>query len=195
MALARALGSGGGFRLIDKGIDAIVLQSGDHDDRAAQRLLQAGDVDGVAVLFHQVCHVEGDHHGQTRLDHLKRQVQVALQIGGVNHLHHNVRLTAHEVVARHLLFRAIRRQRIDAREVRDDNAFISRQGRLLFLDRNARPISHVAVLARNQIEQRGFTAVGITRQRDMNLGFSHHSFFHIKALRFKQFLSWPLLLE
>ena len=94
-----ALGSSGLLDLLEQLLDALVLKSGDHHDRAAELLGQLVRVDLVAVLLDQVGHVEGDDHGQAGLDNLKRQVQVALEVGGIDNLDDDIGLAAHEVVA------------------------------------------------------------------------------------------------
>ena len=119
------LGSGGLFDLIEQLLDALVLKSGDHHDRAAELLGELVRVNLVAVLLDQVGHVEGDDHGQAGLDDLKRQVQVALEVGGVDHLDDDIGLAAHEVIARALLLGAVGGKRVDAGEVRDGNVLVA----------------------------------------------------------------------
>ena len=94
-----ALGSSGLFDLLKELGDTLVLKGRNHHDRAAELLGKLVRVDLVAVLLDQICHVEGNDHGQAGLDNLKRQVQVALQVGCVNHLDDYVGLAAHEVIA------------------------------------------------------------------------------------------------
>ena len=120
-----ALGSSGLLDLLEQLRDALVLKSGDHHDRAAELLGELVRVDLVAVLLDQVGHVEGDDHGQAGLDDLKRQVQVALEVGGVDHLDDDIGLAAHEVIARALLLGAVGGKRVDAGEVRDGNVLVA----------------------------------------------------------------------
>ena len=94
-----ALGSSGLFDLLKELGDTLVFKGRNHHDRAAELLGKLVRVDLVAVLLDQICHVEGNDHGQAGLDNLKRQVQVALQVGCVNHLDDYVGLAAHEVIA------------------------------------------------------------------------------------------------
>ena len=120
-----ALGSGGLLNLLEQLLDTLVLKSGDHHNRAAELLGKLVGVDLVAVLLDQVGHVEGDDHGQAGLDNLKRQVQVTLEVGSVDHLDDHIGLAAHEVIARALLLGAIGGKRVDAREVRDGNVLVA----------------------------------------------------------------------
>ena len=120
-----ALGSSRLLYLLEELLDALVLKSGDHHNRAAELLGKLVRVDLVAVLLDQVGHVEGNDHGQAGLDDLKRQVQVALQVGGIDDLDDNIGLAAHEVIARALLLGAVGGKRVDAREVRDGNVLVA----------------------------------------------------------------------
>lgn len=81
-----ALGSSRLLDLLEQLLDTLVFKGRDHHDRAAKLLGKLVRVDLVAVLLHEVGHVEGHDHGQAGLDNLKRQVQVALEVGGIDHL-------------------------------------------------------------------------------------------------------------
>ena len=120
-----ALGSSGLFDLLEQLLNTLVLKGRNHHDRAAELLGQFGGVDLVTVLLDQIGHIEGNDHGQAGLDNLKRQVQVALQVGGVDHLDDNIGLAAHEVIARALLLGAVGGKRVDAGEVRDGNVLVA----------------------------------------------------------------------
>ena len=168
-----ALGSSGLFDLLKELGDTLVFKGRNHHDRAAELLGKLVRVDLVTVLLDQICHVEGNDHGQAGLDNLKRQVQVALQVGCINHLDDYVGLAAHEVVARALLLGAVGGKRVDAGEVRNRDALVTQELGFLFLNRDAGPVANVAVGAGNQVEKRGLAAVGVTRQRDMDLRIRH----------------------
>ena len=120
-----ALGSSGLLNLLEQLLNTLVLKGRNHHDRAAELLGELVRVDLVAVLLDQVGHVEGDDHGQAGLDNLKRQVQVALEVGGVDHLDDHIGLAAHEVIARALLLGAVGGKRVDAGEVRDGNVLVA----------------------------------------------------------------------
>ena len=120
-----ALGSSRLLDLLEQLLDTLVLKSRDHHDRAAELLGELVRVDLVAVLLDQVGHVEGNDHGQAGLDNLKRQVQVTLEVGGIDNLDDNIGLAAHEVIARALLLGAVGGKRVDAREVRDGNVLVA----------------------------------------------------------------------
>ena len=168
-----ALGSSRLLDLLKELGDALILKGRDHHDRAAELLGKLVRVDLVAVLLDQICHVEGNDHGQAGLDNLKRQVQVTLEVGGIDNLDDHIGLAAHEVVARALLLGAVGGKRVDAGEVRNRDALVTQELGFLFLNRDAGPVANVAVGAGNQVEKRGLAAVGVTRQRDMDLRIRH----------------------
>ena len=120
-----ALGSSRLLDLLKELGDALILKGRDHHDRAAELLGKLVRVDLVAVLLDQICHVEGNDHGQAGLDNLKRQVQVTLEVGGIDNLDDHIGLAAHEVVARALLLGAVGGKRVDAGEVRDGNVLVA----------------------------------------------------------------------
>ena len=120
-----ALGSSGLLDLLEQLLDTLVLKGRDHHNRAAELFGELVRVDLVAVLLDQVGHVEGNDHGQAGLDNLKRQIQVTLEVGGIDNLDDNIGLAAHEVIARALLLGAVGGKRVDAREVRDGNVLVA----------------------------------------------------------------------
>ena len=168
-----ALGSSGLFDLLEELLDALVLKGRDHHDRATELLGQLFSVDLIAVLLDQVGHVEGNDHRQAGLDDLKRQVQIALEVGGIDNLDDDIGLAAHEVIARALLLGAVGGKRVDAGEVRNGDVLVTQKLGFLFLNRDAGPVANVAVGAGDQVEKRGLAAVGVTRQRDMDLRIRH----------------------
>ena len=64
--------------------DTLVAGSANGDNRHAQQALEQVDVHGAAVGRHLVHHVERDDHGAVELHKLQRQVEVALDIGGID---------------------------------------------------------------------------------------------------------------
>ena len=168
-----ALGSSGLLDLLKELGNALVLKSRDHHDRAAELLGKLVRVNLVAVFLHEVGHVEGHDHGQAGLDDLKCQVQIALKVGRVDNLDDHIGLAAHEVVARALLLGAVGGKRVDAGEVRNRDVLVTQELGFLFLNRDAGPVANVAVGAGDQVEKRGLAAVGVTRQRDMDLRIRH----------------------
>ncbi len=144
--------------------DAGTLQGGDLHDLAAEFLFQLLRVDLIAVLAHDVHHVQRDHDRDAELDELGRQVQVALQIRRVNDVEDRVRELLDQVVSRDDFFQCVRGERVDAGKVRDDHVAVSLQLALFLLDGDAGPVADVLVGAGQRVEQCGFAAVRVAGQ-------------------------------
>ena len=150
---------------IDGGLDHILhaaaLQRRGGDDGAPEFAGQAVDVDLVAVLLHQVHHVQGDHNRNAKVQDLAGQIQVTLKVGGVHQVDDGVRAAFEQVIARHDLLGRIRGQRVDARQVRDGHVLVARVLAFLLLDGDARPVANVLVGARQVVEHRRLAAVRV----------------------------------
>ena len=143
---------------------------GDGDDRHPQRPGQARHVDFVPVLEHLVHKVQGDDHGALQLQELGGEVEVALDIGGVDDVDDGVRALAHDEVPGHDFLHGVGGQRVDAGQVHHGDVLAVHLGpALLLLHRHARPVAHVLVGAGEGVEQRGLAAVGVAHQGQLHL--------------------------
>ena len=151
---------------------AIALHADRLDDRHAEFTCQHDGVDRDALLLGHIGHVERDHHRQTELFGLEHQAQVQAQIGRVGHAHQQVRqgllAAAGDDVARHGFIGAQRIQAVGTGQIEHEDAATGGRAQRSFfaLDGHARVIGHLLAAARQQIEQRGLAAVGISEQRD-----------------------------
>jgi len=112
----RGVGHGVGDRVLHAH-DVLRADARGGDDRAAEVLGEVVDVYGDAFLLGDVDHVEYDEHGHAHLDEPEREKQVALYIGGVDDVHHEVGFSREQVVARDRLILRARRERVDPGEV------------------------------------------------------------------------------
>ena len=119
----------------------------------------------------QVGHVEAHHDRAPRLEELGREVEVALQVGDVHEVDDRIRAVVHHVVAGDHLLGRVRGERVDAREVHEGHVAVGAPRGLLLLNGDARPVAHVAVGARELVEERGLAAVWVACETDG--GFSH----------------------
>ena len=131
--------------LLSRLLDARALEGGDGNDLAVKRFGERGEIDHVAVLFHNVHHVDGDEHGNSQLHELRGEVEVALQIGAVHDVQDGVGTMVGEVVARHDLLEGVGRKRINTRKVGDRDVCMAFELAVLLLYRDARPVSDVLV--------------------------------------------------
>ena len=152
-------------------VAAVALLGGDTDDLTVQRLPDAGEVNGVAVPLDDIHHIDGHHHRQPQFRELRREIEVALEVRAIYDVQDRVRLLLDEVLARDLLLQRIRRKRIDAGQVLDDDVLFSPKPSLLLLDRHARPVADVLVGPSQRVEERGLARVRVACQGD----FDRHS--------------------
>ena len=152
--------------------DAGALQGGDLHHAAAELARQFGGIDLIAVLVHEVDHIDRDHHRDPEFGQLGRQVQVPFQVGAVEDIQDRVGALPDQVIPGDDLFERVGRERIDTRQVGDHNAVVPFQFPLFLLDRHPRPVSDELVGTRQSVEQRRFPAVGVPRKCNTHSCFS-----------------------
>lgn len=106
-------------------------------------------------------------HGAVELHKLHGEVEVALDIGGVDDIDDGIRARGENEVAADDLLAGIGRQRVDAGQVRDDGLGMSLDLAVLAVDRDAGEVAHMLVRARELVEQRGLSAILVARQREL----------------------------
>ena len=97
------------------------------------------------------------------------KIQVTLQVGAIDDIQNGVRALPDQIVPGHDLFQGVWGQRINARQVHDDDVLVSLQLAFLLLHRNTGPVTNELVGAGQGVEQRGFTTVRIARQSNLQL--------------------------
>ena len=167
---AHVAGAGGGALVghhhhVEKfGHSPALGPDGGHHGRA-EHLAQQIVVEAGAAAFELVVDVEGRHGADAHVDELRRQVEIALDVGGVDHVEHDVGLDAHDVVAHESLFGRIGRDGIGAGQVGQSDAIAAMHNAgLLGSDGHAAVIARVLVLAADGVEERGLAAVGVADQ-------------------------------
>lgn len=76
-------------------------------------------------LIHHVHHVQRHHHGQADFNELGGQIQVALEVGGVHDVEDGVGFFIDEIIAGNDFLKRVRRERVDAGKVLNDDFFIA----------------------------------------------------------------------
>ena len=164
--LAGALFDDGLLRHLDELLGgfhpAFILERRDSDDLAAERLRDLLEVDLVAVLLHDVHHVDGHHHREPQFRELRGEVEVALDVRSVDDVENRVRTLLDEEPARHLLLDGVGRERVDAGEVLYDDILVTGEYSVLLLDRDARPVADVLLRPRKRVEERRLAAVRVS---------------------------------
>ena len=156
--------------------DAVALQRGDLDDLAAQLAGELLDVDLVAVLAHDVDHVDGDDNGDTQLSQLSGQIEVALEVRTVDDIQDGVGTLVDQVVTGNDLLEGVGGEGVDAGQVHDDHVSVLFQLALFLLHGDAGPVADELVRTGQGVEQRRLAAVRVARQSNFNL------FFHLLVL-------------
>ena len=155
--------------------DTLVAGGANGNDRHAQQALEQIDVHGAAVGRYLVHHVERDDHGAIELHELQRQIQIALDVGGIDDVDNRIGVLIKDELAADDLFARVRRQRIDAGKVGDARLRMVANGAVLAVNRYAGKVADVLVGARQLIEQRGLAAVLVAGEGEMQRRALGHS--------------------
>ena len=132
--------------------DTLVSRGANRNDRHAQQTLEQVDVNGAAVGRHLVHHVERDDHRTVKLHELQCQVQVTLDVGGINDVDDGVRTLVEDELTAHDLFACVRRQGVNARQVGNARLGMVTDGAIFAVDRHAGKVTDVLVGARQLVE-------------------------------------------
>ena len=144
--------------------NAFSLCGGDWHHRDSQDALHLVYADASAVAAEFVHHIERQHHWDLQLHKLDGQVQVALNVVGVRDINDTFHILLQDEAAGNYLLRRVRRQGIDSRQVRDAGLRMAFDNAILAVHGHAGEVAHVLVGARQDIEQRGFSAVLLSCQ-------------------------------
>lgn len=91
--------------------------------RYAEALAELFDIDRSAVCPDFVHHIQCQHHRQVQLQKLQGQIEIPLNICGVNYIDYSVGLAVEYKVSRNYLLLCIRSYRIDTGKVDDGAVF------------------------------------------------------------------------
>ena len=138
---------------------ALALGGGNGHHRNAQRTAHFLHVHGAAVGADLVHHVQGQHHRHPQLQQLQRQIEVALDVGGVHDVDDAVGLLLKDVVPGDDLLLGIGPQGIDARQIHHGAALFSPDLAGLLVHGDAGEIAHMLVGAGEGVEKRGLAAI------------------------------------
>ena len=152
----------------DERVKVSRLECRDLDAGNPELIGQFGDIDRITALGEKIAHVETDDHGQPAFEHLRRQVEVTLEVGDVDEVDDRLRPVVNEVVSRDDLLGRVGRERIDAREVGEGDRVVFEPGCLLLLDCDSRPVADVTVRTRELVEQRRLSAVRVPCEGDVH---------------------------
>ena len=153
----------------DDGMEEFLHTAPRGEDRGHHRYAEeAGELlhaEGVAPLLGLVVHIERTDHGDVHVDELGGEVEIALEVTGVDDVDDEVGRMVDELLANVEFLWRIGRKRVGAGEIDqlDMVALILGEARLR-IDRDATVVAHALMGAGGEIEERGLAAVGIADQ-------------------------------
>ena len=152
----------GGF---DRGLcgfhDAIALQGGYLYYPAAQLFGKLGGIYLIAILAHNVHHIDGNDYRNAQLGKLSGEVKVALQVGSVDYVQYGVGALVDKIISGDYFLQGIGGKRIDAGQVHYDHILMLPKAAFLLFYGNAWPVADKLVGTGQSVEQRGFAAVRV----------------------------------
>ena len=121
------------------------------------------------MLFHLVHEVQGNDHGPLQLQQLGGQIEVSLDVGGINDVDDGVGPLTHDKVPCHDLLHGVGGERVNSGQVHHGDGFPVHLGlALLLLYRYAGPVAHILIGTGEGVEQGGLAAVGVTHQGQLH---------------------------
>ena len=136
-------------------------------DRSAEETAQLFKIEVQPALLRIVDHIEHQQHRQVKFGQLRGQVKVALGVAGVDDVQDQVDPAVQKLLKRDLLLRRGVRQTVNARQVDDlDLEIVDPAHAALAFDRHAGVVADMLPGAGQLVENRGFSAVRVTRERD-----------------------------
>ena len=94
--------------MVNELVHTLVVDGGYGDHRDAQHGLHEIGTHVAAVALHLVHHVEGKHHGDAQLQELRREVEVAVDVGGIHDVYDAAGPLVEDEATAHDLLRAVR---------------------------------------------------------------------------------------
>ena len=158
----------------DDGMEEFLHTAPRGEDRGHHRHAEeAGELlhaEGVAPLLGLVVHIERTDHGDVHVDELGGEVEIALEVTGVDDVDDEVGRMVDELLANVEFLWRIGREGVGAGEIDklDMVALILGEARLR-IDRDATVVAHALMGAGGEIEERGLAAVGIADQSHVDV--------------------------
>ena len=152
----------GGF---DRGLcgfhDAIALQGGYLYYPAAQLFGELGGIYLIAILAHNVHHIDGNDYRNAQLGKLSGEVKVALQVGSVDYVQYGVGALVDKIISGNYFLQSIGGKGVYAGQVHYDHILMLPKAAFLLFYGNAWPVADKLIGTGQSVEQRGFAAVRV----------------------------------
>jgi len=139
---------------VQQGGQAALLNSGGGRHLDAEHHFHTRHIDAVSFRLRFVDDVERHHHRDAQLHELHRQVEIALQVGGVHHVDDQIGTLVDQVVAGDDLLLGIGGKRVGAWQVHQtDISAPMLEGRFFLLHRDTGPVTHMEPCARYGVDK------------------------------------------
>ena len=155
--------------VVDQLINAFIGRRCDRNDRDSKHLFHFVDPDAASVTAHLVHHIESQDHGNADLHQLHREVQVALDVRGVDYINDSLGMFPEDKLSCDDLLAAVWGHGIDSRQVRDQRVVMSADHAVLSVHSDAGEIANVLIGSGELVKKRRLAAVLVPCQRKSQL--------------------------
>ena len=146
---------------------AAAVFSAEQHHGHGQILSQAGGVDADAKTLGLIGHVEQQHRRQAQLPHLEGQPQLAIELAGIEHHHHQIEAGGFQEATHHRLVVGVAAQVVDPRQVDQlGGGALQIHVGLHQIHREPRPIADMGMAAGELVEQGRFARIGHAQNGD-----------------------------
>ena len=129
----------------DKLVNALVLSRRYGYDGYSQTVGKSFDVNGSAVVFYLVHHIQGKYHRYLHFSHLKREIQISLNVCGINNVDYAVGLLLYKKVTGDYLFACVWSDRVYAGKINYSTVFLPPYLAAFFLNGNSGEVAYVLI--------------------------------------------------
>ena len=151
-------------RVADQLVHALVFGGGDRNHGDSQHRLHLVDLERTAVAGDLIHHVQGDDHRRFHLQQLHGEVEIALDVGGIDDVDNGFGLLVQDKIPGDQFFTGIGRHGIDSRKIGNPGVGLAADYAVLAVYRDAGEVPDVLVGAGQLVEQGRFAAVLVPDQ-------------------------------
>ena len=138
-----------------------------RNDGNPQPLRQFRDIDRDPSARRRIHHVECDDDGDAQFEQLNGEIEIAIEIGGVDDIDHDPGPVVDEEIPRHKFLEGISREGIRSGQIHQpEPATVENVQPFLLFHRYARIVPYVLVRAGDAVEKSRLPAVGISGESD-----------------------------
>ena len=131
-------------------------------------ILKVLEIDLDAARLGDVHHRHDDHHRQLQFAEKKREIEIAFDRGGVDHVDEKIRLVRKDVAEGGLFVFARGGEGVDSGQIDESRVTGERERKftLLLFHRDAGPVADMLFRACKRVEDGGLAAVGVSDDSD-----------------------------